>query len=240
VDDLTWLSWIDRGKTIAAFLVAIGVAAEFAFGWVEGPILKRIDAAKDERIAAANGIAAEAQRGAAEAQARAADANKLAAEANALAEKEKLARVKIEKSLAPRTLTFKQRAAIAAALKPFSGCTLEVFLQANDLEATALLNSIVESVQHAGWIVNTIGGQEGGRTIGGIWIEINATAAPQVVAAARSLSIVLEKQDIGVVTGPNVAEYGRYSTMLTAGVRNPKSEIRMIIAHKLTAETMPP
>ena len=69
MDDVTWLVWIDRGKTAAAFLVAVGVAMEFALGWLEGPARNRIDEAREARIAEANKGAADANRRAAEANA---------------------------------------------------------------------------------------------------------------------------------------------------------------------------
>ena len=50
MDDVTLLSWIERGQNIAALLVALGVAGEFALGYMAGPARKRIDAARDSEI----------------------------------------------------------------------------------------------------------------------------------------------------------------------------------------------
>ncbi len=66
--------------------------------------LERFKRESNERIAFANSESAQANERAAEANKQAADANERAAEANKKAEEEKLARVKIEKQLAPRTL----------------------------------------------------------------------------------------------------------------------------------------
>jgi len=50
VNDPTLLSWIERGQNIAALLVAIGVAAEFALGFMAGPARHRVDQAKDTEM----------------------------------------------------------------------------------------------------------------------------------------------------------------------------------------------
>jgi hypothetical protein len=50
MDDPTLLSWIEKGQNIAALLVAIGVAAEFALGFMAGPARHRTEQAKDAEI----------------------------------------------------------------------------------------------------------------------------------------------------------------------------------------------
>src|SRR5215467_4600930 len=50
MDDVTLLSWIDKGQNIAALLVAIGVAGEFLLGFMAGPARKRVEAAREAEI----------------------------------------------------------------------------------------------------------------------------------------------------------------------------------------------
>jgi hypothetical protein len=49
--DAEWLVWITRGQTFATFLVAIGVAGEFAGDWAKRPFERRIDNAREIEIA---------------------------------------------------------------------------------------------------------------------------------------------------------------------------------------------
>ncbi|MGD0226314.1 MAG: hypothetical protein ABSF71_28610 [Terriglobia bacterium] len=54
MDDTTFLVWIDRGKNIAAFLVALGVAGEFLGDFISGPARKRQGEAQRTQIAILN------------------------------------------------------------------------------------------------------------------------------------------------------------------------------------------
>jgi hypothetical protein len=140
VNDVTWLLWIDRGKTVATFLVAIGVAAEFAFAWIEGPARKRLDDAKEVRIA--------------EAEARAAEANREASELRKQAETERLARVKIEEKLAPRHLTTEQKRSIAGKLNRFRGHVVNLMTFSTDAEVvrfSADIEQALAGANGAGW-----------------------------------------------------------------------------------------
>jgi len=46
-----WLSWIETGKIIAAFLVAIGVAGEFLGDFIAKPLERKIEAARQLELA---------------------------------------------------------------------------------------------------------------------------------------------------------------------------------------------
>ena len=105
--DANLIAWISRAQTVAAFLVAIGVAGEFLGDFVKRPIEQRLDAERarvelerEHEVTAlrrdsdtAKAHIAEAQRGAAEANERATNAQgslalaeQHSAEANAKAE----------------------------------------------------------------------------------------------------------------------------------------------------------
>jgi uncharacterized membrane protein len=114
-----WLAWIGCAKTISAFLVAIGVAGEFLGDYLARPFQRRIDAAREAGVAQLTKDSQQAQARIAEAQANVADAQAKAAQANRIAEEERLARIKIEQRMAPRTLTIEQRQRVIDTIKPF-------------------------------------------------------------------------------------------------------------------------
>jgi multidrug efflux pump subunit AcrA (membrane-fusion protein) len=141
VDDVTLLSWISKGKNVAAFLVAIGVAGEFLGDWLSGPANKRIESARQEEMARlhssgdsmrkemADAIArekeadariAEAQRGAADAQRNLALAEQHSAEANTKAELFRLDIAKAQESAA------KAQAQVAGATAEAAKANLEL------------------------------------------------------------------------------------------------------------------
>jgi hypothetical protein len=43
MDDVTLLAWIEKGKTLSVFLVALGVVGEFLGDRLEKPVRKRLD-----------------------------------------------------------------------------------------------------------------------------------------------------------------------------------------------------
>jgi hypothetical protein len=136
MDDATLLLWIDRGKILAGFFVAIGVAGEFLGDFISTPIIKRRDDAQQAQIA-------QLGRDAAEANAR-------AAEANRVAEEEKVARLKLQAQIAPRRLTAEQIAKLASLLKPFGGSSLSLDVTAaSGLEGTNLADDMIVALNNA-------------------------------------------------------------------------------------------
>jgi hypothetical protein len=83
--DAELLSWINTGKNIAALLVAVGVAGEFAGDWISGPINRRIDAARQEEITRLTASSDTQRRELAEAVARGKEAEARISEADARA-----------------------------------------------------------------------------------------------------------------------------------------------------------
>lgn len=59
--DEALLAWIERAESVAALLVAIGVAAEFGIQFAARPIRHRMEIASNERIAHSEARAAEAE-----------------------------------------------------------------------------------------------------------------------------------------------------------------------------------
>jgi hypothetical protein len=150
VDDLTALVWIERTKTISAFLVAIGVAGEFIGGWIAGPIQKRIDDAQKSEIARLNKDAGDARKSAGEAIERAAKLEREAAELNRKAEEERLARVKLEEYNAPRRITDKQAEILLSELKPLKGKKLILMTLVGDPETASFSQRLLATLKSAG------------------------------------------------------------------------------------------
>jgi hypothetical protein len=191
VDDLTWLSWIDTGRTVAALLVAIGVSAEFLLGFIASPIQKRIDAARTAELATLNKDIAQA--------------NERAAEANKKAEEERLARIKIEEKMAWRHLSPEQQERIEVKLRPFAGERANVFIYSGDNEINGIANEIGVALggpKGAQWIVSGAPEQPSGFTVSGILVEWKSTADTKAKEAANSLVSALKAEHLAVA-GPS-------------------------------------
>jgi hypothetical protein len=132
-----WLGWIKAGKNIGAFLVAIGVAAEFLGDFIAKPYEDKIENSRKAELAS---LHAESDK------ARAA-----AAEANRIAENERLARVKIEAGLASRRLTDEQITKLASAFSKIKGHLSPIkFGRLGDKEAHDFATDILKAVDASG------------------------------------------------------------------------------------------
>jgi hypothetical protein len=156
--DADLLSWINTGKNIAALLVAIGVAGEFAGDWISGPITHRIESAKQDEMArltaSSNSLKAELADAVAkgkEADARIAEAHRGAAEANHKAEAEHLARVQIEEELAWRVISDEQEGRLLASI-PHSLIGLQIGVTSimGDAEGARYALDIIRVLNKAG------------------------------------------------------------------------------------------
>jgi hypothetical protein len=150
VDDSTLLFWVEKGKILAGFFVAIGVAGEFLGDFIASPIIKRRDLAQQAEIAQLNREAGEARKAAGDAMERAASLQKQA-------EDERLARMKIEGRLAVRTISEKDYFDLIAALKPHGGAVVEVSRLIGDMEAEPFGARIISALEESGWSVRVSG-----------------------------------------------------------------------------------
>ena len=136
------------------------------------------------------------------------DAEAAAANAKGLAEKERLARLKIEESLAPRELNADQQGKLATLLRKFSGTEFEIRVF-KDPEPLKLLNILVEVLHSAGWVqkpveaameISTKYGVAGFTLDTGVRIRIDPRY-PKFMAGANALvtGLVAERID-AVVT----------------------------------------
>ena len=122
-------------------------------------------ASKDVEIASATGLAGTANQKAGEANQRASEANERAEQlakenlaTESKLEKEKLARLELEKSLAPRTLTiasYPDNRATFDSLKPFADIKVVMFVLP-DAEAQRAAGSIAALVEPANWKIETV------------------------------------------------------------------------------------
>jgi hypothetical protein len=150
MEDATLLLWVERGKILAGFFVAIGVAGEFLGDFIASPIIKRRDAAQRAEIARLNKDAEDARKSAGEAIERAAKLEKEAAELNRKAEEERLARVKLEEYNAPRRITEKQAEVLLGELKPLKGKKLILMTLVGDPETSAFAQRLLALLKSAG------------------------------------------------------------------------------------------
>jgi hypothetical protein len=129
-------------------------------------------------------------RDAARFEKEAADAGERAAKAEKATEDEKIARLKLEKQIAPRRLPKEQREAVAAALTKFKGRVVRVISLSMDVESDILAAQIIIALRRAGISVEDLRGKfsvMGGSPIG---ITINGPIGDQdlVKALVDSLS----------------------------------------------------
>jgi hypothetical protein len=206
VDDPTLLSWIDTGRLIAAFMVALGVAGEFAGEYVARPINRRIEAVRTEGTARLNKQASEAQRQAAEVSERAGKLEKDAADLTA----QNLA---LEAAIAPRRLSKKQTTELAA-LSSFSGRAIELKSYSNDTESLVLATEIIDALSKSPIrIQDNRLTMQGGRSVT-FGVTVEGPDKPLVDALKRILSSGGNLIGTTVNTAANVG----FSVQISTGV----------------------
>jgi hypothetical protein len=160
--------WITLLALLGWILVASGVAgegiAEGYVSWADGTVqtfndiiaadARRQTAFALERAAGAYKRATEAEADTADAEASASLAGQRAAEANRAAEEERLARIKIEASVAWRRLTDDQIKAIGNSLIRFAGTSTGLEYNVGDSEADNFGRGISAALTLAHWGVS--------------------------------------------------------------------------------------
>src|SRR5256885_10631496 len=157
MDDPALLLWLDRGKTLAYLLVALGVVGEFLVDRISDPIIKRRDAAQRAEIA----------------------------RLNKEAEQEKLARLKIEERLAWRILTPEQQNRIALQIAGFRKHRADIVPSPDSLESRRLVEGIALALREAGWRADAING--GPSDIGPSGVIVRTGKDPKGVQAGTAL-----------------------------------------------------
>jgi hypothetical protein len=186
-----WLSWIERGSAIALFLVAIGVAYEFAANRFERPLRKQIDAAREEEITRLQNDTArlakevaEANARVAEAEARVEEARRAAAEANQKAEHERLERLKIQKKLAPRVLNDLQHDTLIKFFKLVAeGANADICSCTGTPEVAGITTQPLRLLSASGWTITLQPWLRSDRAVVGILIESDPADTASVIIA---------------------------------------------------------
>jgi len=164
--------------TIGAALVLVGTAGAFWSGGIR-------DKYSDERITSN--------------EAKTAQAVAEAAQANQRAEEERLARVKIEERLAPRSLTAAQEAGFQNKLSKFEGTSLDILIYGGGSEdALPLAGMIAATLRAAGWNVRVWNTISPGRWYRGVGISTLAGTNQGAENAAGELMAALVTEGIGV------------------------------------------
>jgi hypothetical protein len=122
MNDVTILSWIEKGEIVFALLVAIGVAGEFASTLISRPIRARIEAQREAHIARLTKEAAEAT----------------------LRERE------LEAQIQPRSLSQQQQDTVTAPMRRFSGNGFVIGSHWIDAEAAFLARQLKSALHAAG------------------------------------------------------------------------------------------
>ena len=151
MDDVTLLAWIDHAKTVSALLVALGVAGEFVGGWIENPIRKRVDSAREAEIARFNKESGDALATAAAANERAAGLEARAAQLQLEVEKERAARL-------PRSISTQNQTTLVACLTAGPKGPITVVPKTFDEESEAYAAQIEQVLRQAQFEIRPLTG----------------------------------------------------------------------------------
>lgn len=146
----TFANWFLIGALVVGALATIAVVASGKIK--EGRLNQELKEAR-EQIAISNQKAAEANQKAAEANLKAAEATQKAAEATQKAAEEKLARVKIEESIAWRRISNDQQSKLKNKLIKYAGHPVNFWYGAGDKEAETFAWELANTFNAAMWKV---------------------------------------------------------------------------------------
>lgn len=149
----------------------------------------------------ANEAAATANAEAAKANERAATLERESAALRAQAEADRLARVKIEEKLAPRSLSGEQQRAIAEAIKPFAPTKFQIVMYQDDQEIKGLATALVPVLIAAGWEGIPQSGFLAMQLEVGVRVEFSADDAGSLAPAAKALAESLNANGVAATWG---------------------------------------
>jgi hypothetical protein len=155
----------------------------------------------DWRIASLEKEAAEARRETSRASERIATLQKEAEGLKAQAEADRLARIKIEEKLAPRSLSGEQQKAIVESVRKFAPQKFQLVMYQDDQEVSQLAQVIVKTLVAAGW---TGVKQEGWLAMQleiGVRIEFSPDKERDLSPAAAALAAALNAVGIATAWG---------------------------------------
>lgn len=169
-------------------------------------------ATANARAAGAQANLALAEQHAAEANAKAegfqrdiAEANQRSAEANKMAEQEHLARLKLEASLADRTITPDQKSRLMQTFNGLKGQTVDVVIVGDTAEIAGFSATIVSCMTGAGVLVNVIHPM-GAPATRGVVAGVRPDAPAAFTAAATEMIAILRES---VADGAGLWDYDK-------------------------------
>ena len=130
-----------------------------------------------------------------------ASANEKAAEANKVAEGERLARVKLEARLAPRSLKGESQNSVVRAIEQFSPQSFDILWYPDDPESHNLANDIYVAFQRAGWVLDRPSDSFlGFGVVLGVVIEFAPSKKDALAPACNALVSALQKEGIDAIS----------------------------------------
>jgi hypothetical protein len=175
-----WLSVADRAYFGAAVIALIATAVTIVAGVAQNRLSARISDNKDRAF---NEFRVTSET-------RVAELQKLTAEANQKAEEERLARVKIEARLAPRSVSPEQFAAIVSALAPFPATPISIWQAGETPEIGSVARTVLAATQAARWDAN-LWTWTGVGSFLGLIVATKPGATSEITAAAEALTTAL-------------------------------------------------
>ena len=227
-----WNKWVIVGMTATAIAASFLVIAQLMVNKdskVLSDTQERLIKLKDEKVAdelSSKGVLI------AKANERAANAEMRAAEANQIAEGERLARVKIEERLAPRSLTARQIASLAERLKPYAGISIDILQIGESPEITHFRSLIETPLRKAGLRPLSSTAVGSGSFIGvSVGILVGASDPEKMAAAAILAALNAEgitTQNAGTVKREDWPGF----VMAPTGETSNKAPIRIYVGSK--------
>lgn len=210
-------------------LIFAGIAAVIvAFSTIMVVKLQRLEAKAAEEIFLQ--YKEDAGKEIAAAAVKAAEANARAAEANKIAEGERLARVKIEEKLAPRSITQKQIDGLSKRLKPYSGIAIDI-LQIGESPEITNFRSLIENPLRAAGLNIFSSTAVGSGSFTGLSVGVLIDANDSDKAAASALLSALNAEGVAASdAGVSKREDWPGFTMAPPGAN--KALIRMYVGSK--------
>lgn len=165
-----------------------------------------------------------------EAKAESAEANARAAEANRIAEGERLARVKIEEKLAPRSITQKQIDGLSKRLKPYFGISIDI-LQIGESPEITHFRSLIENPLRAAGLSLFSSTAVGSGSFVGLSVGVLVDASESDKIAASALLSALNAEGIAA-SNAGVSKRDEWPSFTMAPPGANKAPIRMYVGSK--------
>ena len=220
----SWLPWLTRIYFGAAGLAAVLTVVTVVVGVMQSQLSDQISNRKDREFDSFKLTSNETTS----------SLRTEAAKANERAEADRLARVKIEQKLAPRTITDKQAQDFIIVLKQFTGSSIDVIFCGDTPENGQLVDRIYPLFQLSGWTTKIWAAMSGGGlTVTGIVIQNSDDASLESKITAEAIVSNLLSADLAVVWGTPF--HGtNIPFVLTGDIwdKNSVSPIRMLIGTK--------